>query len=73
VTPARRRRQLRHRDRTALRRTFTYRGKARSYAVAGCPAPKGFPGAVFPFAKATYSFAGGGRLTSTLSRSCEAR
>jgi hypothetical protein len=56
-----------------LHRTFTYRGKARSYASAGCPAPKGFPGAVFPFAKATYAFAGGQRLTSTLTRSCQAR
>jgi hypothetical protein len=56
-----------------LHRTFTYRGKARSYASAGCPAPKGFPGAVFPFAKATYAFAGGARLTSILTRSCQAR
>ena len=56
-----------------LHRTFTYRGKAHSYARAGCPAANGFPGAVFPFARATYAFAGGGRLTSTLTRSCEAR
>jgi hypothetical protein len=56
-----------------LHRTFTYRGKAHSYASAGCPAPKGFPGAVFPFAKATYFFAGGRRLSSTLTRSCTAR
>jgi hypothetical protein len=55
-----------------LRRTFTYRGKRRSYASAGCPAPKGFPGASFPFAKATYSFAGGRKLSSTLRRSCRA-
>jgi hypothetical protein len=56
-----------------LHRTFTYRGKARSYASAGCPAPKGFPGATFPFARASYEFAGGKRLTSTLMRSCRAR
>jgi hypothetical protein len=55
-----------------LHRTFTYRGKQRSFAVAGCPAPKGFPGATFPFAKASYEFAGGKRLTSTLTRSCRA-
>jgi len=56
-----------------LHRTFTYKGKARSYASAGCPAPKGFSGAPFPFAKATYAFVGGKRLTSTLTRSCKAR
>jgi hypothetical protein len=53
-----------------LQRSFTYRGKRRSYASAGCPAPKGFPGATFPFAKASYVFAGGGKLSSTLTRSC---
>jgi hypothetical protein len=56
-----------------LHRTFTYRGKVRSYASAGCPAPKGLPGAIFPFAKASYHFAGGPRMTSTLTRSCKAR
>lgn len=56
-----------------LHRTFTYRGKKRSYASAGCPALKGFPGATFPFAKASYAFVGGKRLSSTLTRSCKAR
>jgi hypothetical protein len=56
-----------------LFRTYTYKGKQRSYASAGCPAPKGFPGASFPFAKASYEFAGGKRLSSTLTRSCGAR
>jgi hypothetical protein len=56
-----------------LQRRFSFRGKARSFAVAGCPAPEGFPGAVFPFAKATYGFAGGRTLSSTLVRSCRAR
>ena len=56
-----------------LQRSFTYKGKRRSYASAGCPAPKGFPGASFPFAKASYAFAGGKRLSSTLTRSCKAR
>lgn len=56
-----------------LRRRFTFRGKSRSYASAGCPAPKGFPGAVFPFARATFSFAEGGELSSTLMGSCKAR
>jgi hypothetical protein len=56
-----------------LRRQFTYHGKARSYASAGCPAPKGFPGAVFPFARASFSFADGVSLSSTLTGSCKAR
>lgn len=56
-----------------LHRTFTYRGKERSYASAGCPAPKGTSVAPFPFAKASYTFTGGKRLSSTLSRSCRAR
>jgi hypothetical protein len=55
-----------------LSRQFTYRGKRRSYASASCPAPRGFPGANFPFAKASYSFAGGRKLSSTLTRSCRA-
>jgi hypothetical protein len=57
----------------SLARSFTYKGKRRSYASAGCPAPKGFPGATFPFAKASYVFAGGKKLSSTLTRSCRAR
>jgi hypothetical protein len=56
-----------------LKRSFLYRGKKRSYAAAGCPAPRGFPGASFPFAKASYEFANGQKLSSTLTRSCRAR
>lgn len=56
-----------------LHRQYTYRGKARSYASAGCPAPKGFPGAVFAFARASFSFANGKKLSSTLNGSCKAR
>ncbi len=56
-----------------LHRQFTSHGKARSYASAGCPAPKGFPGAVFPFAKASFSFADGRKMSSTLTGRCEAR
>jgi hypothetical protein len=57
----------------SLQRSFMFKGKQRSYASAGCPAPKGFPGATFPFAKASYVFAGGRQLSSTLTRSCRAR
>jgi hypothetical protein len=56
-----------------LGRSFTSHGKRRSYLSAGCPAPKGFPGAVFPFAKASFAFAKQGTVTSTLNRSCRAR
>jgi hypothetical protein len=56
-----------------LHRTFTYKGKERSYASAGCPAPKGYSQAPFAFARATYSFAGGKKLSSTLTRTCHAR
>lgn len=56
-----------------LHRTFTYKGKRRSYASAGCPAPKGLSVAPFPFARASYAFAGGKKLSSTLTRSCRAR
>jgi hypothetical protein len=56
-----------------LHRTFKFRGEMRSYATASCPAPDGFPGATFTFAKATYTFAGGKKLSSLLSRSCRAR
>lgn len=56
-----------------LHRTYSYKGKKRSFASAGCPAPKGLPGASFPFAKASWAFAGGKRLSSVLVRSCEAK
>jgi hypothetical protein len=44
----------------------------REYLTASCPAPKGFNAAVFPFAKASFEFAGG-KLTSTLTRNCKVR
>jgi len=56
-----------------LRRTFDYRGKGRSYLSAGCPAPAGFPSAVFPLARTTFDFAGGPTLISILSRTCKAK
>jgi hypothetical protein len=54
----------------ALKRTFSYRGKSRSYISAGCPAPKGFPGATFAFAKASFGFEDGRTLAATMTRSC---
>lgn len=56
-----------------LGRNFSAHGKKRSYLSAGCPAPKGFPGTSFPFAKASLAFAKGKTVTETLTRSCNAR
>ncbi|TMK57454.1 MAG: hypothetical protein E6G51_06755 [Actinobacteria bacterium] len=56
----------------ALSRRYTLHGQKRSFASASCPAPDGFPGAVFPFAKARYEFAGGASLGATLVRDCKA-
>ena len=60
---------LTHFDMT-LDRRYRYRGRARSYVSAACAAPAGFPGAVFPLAKATYGFANGQRVSTTVVRSC---
>ena len=56
-----------------LHREYSYRGQRRSYLTAACAAPAGFPGAVFPFAHASMSFADGRTLSSTLNRSCKVR
>jgi len=56
-----------------LRRTYTWRGKRRSFLSAGCAAPAGFPGAIYPFARARFDFAATPPVTSTLVRSCRAR
>lgn len=54
-----------------LRRTYTYNGVKRSYLNAGCAAPAGFPGAVYPFAEAHFGFKGGQVVTTTLVRDCD--
>jgi hypothetical protein len=54
-------------------RRFSYRGQRRSYLSAACPALPGFPGATFPFARASMGFADGRTLSSTLTRSCRVR
>jgi hypothetical protein len=56
-----------------LGRRYSYRGRSHSYISAGCPAPAGFPGAVFPLARAEYSFVNGRRLSSKLVRACSVR
>jgi hypothetical protein len=56
-----------------LRRSFRYHGEAHSYISAACPAPAGFPGTVFTFARASFGFEGGKKLSSTMTRSCGVR
>lgn len=55
-----------------LKRNFSYRGQRHSYLSADCPAPKGFPGAVFPLARISFAFAGTKPLATTLTRNCKA-
>jgi DNA-binding beta-propeller fold protein YncE len=56
-----------------LSRRFTHRGRAHSYISAGCPAPRGLRRAVFALARTSFSFAGGARLTSVLTDTCNVR
>jgi hypothetical protein len=56
-----------------LERRYSYEGKRRSYISAGCPAPKGFPGALFPLARTSFDFVGGQKLTSVLVSDCKVR
>jgi hypothetical protein len=56
-----------------LGRSYRSRGQRRDYLSASCPAPEGFPGTVFAFARTSMSFRGGRTLGSTLTRSCRVR
>lgn len=53
-----------------LHRVYTYRGVEHSYVSAGCAAPTGFPGALYPFAKGTFGFVGGSEAVVSLTRDC---
>ena len=57
----------------SLGRNYSFKGQKRSFASASCPAPDGFPGASFPFAKASYEFEGGTGLSAELVRDCKVR
>lgn len=57
----------------SLERTWHYKGKTRSYVSAACAAPKGFSSAPFPFAKASYGFAGGQTLKTSITRVCRVK
>jgi hypothetical protein len=54
----------------ALKRAFRYKGRQRSYVSAGCPAPKGFPGTLYDFARASFGFEDGRTLEATMTRAC---
>ncbi len=55
-----------------LGKTFNAHGKRRSFLSAGCPAPKGFPGASFSLSRTSFAFEGGKKLSQVLQRSCVA-
>jgi hypothetical protein len=52
---------------------FMAHGRRHSYLSASCPAPEGFPGAVFPLARGSFDFRDAPTLTSTLTRNCAVR
>lgn len=54
-------------------RIYRHAGQRRSFLSARCAAPAGFTGAIFSFARGTFDFAGGKRLTTTLVRDCRVR
>lgn len=53
-----------------LHRTYEYRGERHSYVSAACSAPDGFNSAPFTFARATYDFSGGSRMSLAQSGRC---
>lgn len=53
-----------------LHRIYAYNGQRYSFISAGCAAPEGFPGAVYPFAKANFGFAENQHVVTTLIRDC---
>jgi hypothetical protein len=61
---------LTHFDMT-LERSYRHQGITHSYVSAACSAPEGFPGAPFPFAKASFGFGNGQELRMTVVRSCK--
>jgi hypothetical protein len=55
-----------------LGKTVRSGAKTKSYLSASCPAPKGFSGASFPFAKVSLDF-GKEKVEETLARNCKVR
>ena len=59
--------------RLSFSRRFRHGGRLRSYLSATCPVPGGFTAGFLSFARATYRFADGRRLSAESVRSCRAR
>jgi hypothetical protein len=57
----------------SLGRRYRAGGEQRSFLSASCAAPSGFPGALFSFARGSFLFANGQRLTTTVVRDCLVR
>jgi hypothetical protein len=57
----------------SLSRRYAYRGRSRSYLSASCPIPPRLTAGFFSFARATYTLAGGHRVSISIPRSCRAR
>lgn len=56
-----------------LRRIYVYRGKRHSFISAACPAPPGFTGGLYQFARGNFGFADGRTVSETLVRDCKVR
>jgi hypothetical protein len=54
-------------------RNYSYRGEPRSFISASCPAPAGFPGAIFTLARGSFYFADGKKIDTSLTRDCRVR
>jgi hypothetical protein len=54
-------------------RRYVYRGRAHSYISASCPLPKILTAGFIPFARATYTLAGGRKVSTSIVRGCRAR
>jgi hypothetical protein len=54
-------------------RRYRAGGERLSFLSARCSAPAGFPGALFPFARGSFLFANGQRLSTTVVRDCAVR
>jgi hypothetical protein len=56
-----------------LSKSFTFKGKRHSFASGSCPAPKDVKIAGFPFAKASFAFGDGTKVSTVLNRSCKVK
>jgi len=59
--------------RFTLGRRYVAQGERRSVITGACPAPKGFPGAVFTLARTTFRFSTGLKLGMDLTTDCTVR